>query len=677
LAGVLLYAAASTAWHLGVFGVVGGHTARAAAHPLFFLAYACYAVALARLVKRQGVDPVDGRAAFIDALIIALTLLPAVANLADRAVVVAYAAVFLVFVTLGLRVVLVGIRSRSVAALLLGWLGCEALGNLVSASGRAHSLLWGAAQAALIALAVHPAVADLASPSPRPPTRWRLGVLLGALVAPVAVNAAVHWPVSGDTAAFLADSVAVFALVVFRLRLATGDLSEQRRLSRELLDTSEALRNIALHDPLTGAPNRALLFDRMEQALSATNADGGTVALLLLDLDGFKVVNDTMGHDAGDALLRRVAQRLQACVRPSDVVARLGGDEFAILIEDATPASAAGLASVVVKAVAETTAVDDRVVRTRASAGLYLAEPGADVAVALRNADIAMYAAKERGGDRFEVFEAGLYEAFVARHRLEVELREATSKGELLVYYQPVIRLADGGVDGVEALVRWQHPKLGLVSPAQFMPLAEETGMILEIGRWVLAEACRQLREWQVAGVVGRDFTMAVNLSRRQLLDPAIVAEVGEVVAGAGVCPKTVVVEVTETALMSDTDLLAGRLRDLAALGLTVAMDDFGTGYSSLEQLRRLPIDILKIDMAFVQGIDRGPEDFALATAIVKLAASLGKQTLAEGVETPAQLAHLRALRAGKAQGYLFAKPTDADTAARFIQQGAPTTLPA
>ncbi|MGH9035328.1 MAG: putative bifunctional diguanylate cyclase/phosphodiesterase [Acidimicrobiia bacterium] len=444
------------------------------------------------------------------------------------------------------------------------------------------------------------------------------------------------------------------------------DISERKDLEAELI-------NQALHDPLTGLANRTLLLDRLAHALARSGRSGSPTTVLFLDLDGFKTVNDSLGHSVGDKLLMAVAQRLGGCLRPADTIARLGGDEFAVLLEDTATEAATAIAERLGRGLATPFDVGAREILARASIGLATGAPGQRAAdELLRDADLAMYMAKREGKGGHAVFEAAMHTAALERLELEADLRRALAAGEIVVYYQPIVRLADASLVGMEALVRWNRPGHGLVPPAGFIPAAEETGLILEIGRWVLEEACRQVGAWQADHPTSPPLQLSVNLSARQLQDSGLVGEVEEALRQSGLEPNRLVLEITESMLMKEPETAAERLRTLKGLGIRLAIDDFGTGYSSLNYLRRFPVDVLKIDKAFVGAIAGGPEDAALAHAIVRLAITLGLGTVAEGIETEEQLADLRRLGCELGQGYLFACPLPADAMAELIRTAGP-----
>ena len=444
--------------------------------------------------------------------------------------------------------------------------------------------------------------------------------------------------------------------------LNTRDVTERKRLEDELVHR-------ALHDPLTGLANRTLLRDRVEQALARTgrgDGDARGVAALLVDLDDFKKVNDSLGHGAGDALLVTVSRRMLAATRGCDTVARLGGDEFAVLLEGmADPADATRVADRILQAMRAPVRLDGKEVLVGTSIGIALATPGEGVDELLRNADVALYQAKARGKHRHATFAPAMHAAALARLDLETDLHAALAREELRLVYQPIVDLATGRIAGAEALVRWTHPTRGAISPAELIPVAESTGAIVALGRWVLRAACRQVAEWDARAAaagerpVGAPLHIAVNLSTRQLQDPALVDDVAAALTEFGLAPRRLVLEITESAMMHDTDLALTRLGALKALGVRLAVDDFGTGYSSLGYLRRFPVDVLKIDRTFVDALSRTGET-AIVRAILRMGDALGLRTVAEGIEEEGQLAQLRALGCAMGQGYLFARPVGA-----------------
>jgi diguanylate cyclase (GGDEF)-like protein len=435
--------------------------------------------------------------------------------------------------------------------------------------------------------------------------------------------------------------------------------------------TVNAMAHQALHDGLTGLPNRALFLDRLEHALARAMRAGGEVAVLFLDLDRFKTVNDSLGHAAGDQLLQTVAGRIAGCMRAADTAARLGGDEFAVLLEDLTSHhEAVRVAERILAALDEPIPVAGREVFVGTSIGVATGASGAEDL--LRDADVAMYRAKAQGKGRYAIFEPGMQAEVLERLELEGDLTRALAAdggagpaGALEVFYQPIVVLATGELAGHEALVRWRHPTRGLLPPAAFVPVAEETGLIAPIGRFVLREACRQAAAWQVHGA---GLTMNVNLSGRQLEDPELVDLVTQLLRDTRLPPRSLVLEITETVLMQDTRTTIDRLRALRALGVRLALDDFGTGYSSLRYLNRFPLDVIKMAKPFVDGLGEREEDPALARAIVDLGANLGLEIVAEGIEGSAQLAQLRRLGCPLGQGYWFARPMPAPAAEAHLE---------
>jgi diguanylate cyclase (GGDEF)-like protein len=389
---------------------------------------------------------------------------------------------------------------------------------------------------------------------------------------------------------------------------------------------------------------------------------------VFLDLDDFKAVNDSLGHAAGDGLLIAVAGRIRATVRDADTAARMGGDEFAILLEDASDVLAArATAARILDAIRTPFRLLDRDVAVHASAGIAMyASPEQSADELLRNADISMYSAKTQGKDRLVVYEPSVHDATIGLLQLKTDLQFALARDEFALVYQPLVDLDTTEIRGVEALLRWRHPRRGLVGPTEFVPIAEETGLIVPIGRWVLEQACLQAREWRDARG-GRGLEMSVNLSGRQIEDPGLVADVRRALDDAGLDPQMLTLEITESVLMRDAEQTIDALRRLREVGVRLAIDDFGTGYSSLSYLRRLPVDILKIDRSFVAVVDSGPDEAALVRSIVSLGASLRLETVAEGIEQPQQLAQLRSLGTRLGQGYYFAKPLPAEAVERLF----------
>ncbi|MBV9933349.1 MAG: EAL domain-containing protein [Actinobacteria bacterium] len=427
----------------------------------------------------------------------------------------------------------------------------------------------------------------------------------------------------------------------------------------------------ALHDSLTHLANRKLFQDRVSHALARMQRRPEHLAILFIDLDGFKNVNDTLGHAAGDHVLEIMAERVRACIRPGDTAARLGGDEFAILLEDIKgEGEAQAVADRLLSALLVPFTIRGKELTIGASIGIALNWRGDTTEDLLRNADVAMYTAKENGRGHHAIFEAGMHVAVVDRLELERDLFRAADNNELVLNYQPLIALNTGRLAGVEALVRWDHPERGLLQPGQFIEAAESTGAIVPIGAWVLREACHQARRWRDR-LRGQPFTMSVNVSARQLFQADIVATVQQALTESGLEPKCLILELTESVMTEDTTATISRLGALKALGVQLAIDDFGTGYSSLSSLRHLPFDILKIDKLFIDGITGTPAESSFARAILKLARTLDLETVAEGVEDPAQVESLRELHCELGQGFHFARPLGVDGIDALLQVAA------
>ena len=445
------------------------------------------------------------------------------------------------------------------------------------------------------------------------------------------------------------------------------DITERKLLENELAHQ-------AFHDVLTGLANRALFRDRVEHALARASRAGttGSVGVLFLDLDDFKTINDSLGHAAGDHVLVEVGQRILSCLRPGDTAARLGGDEFAVLLEDVSPQEATIVADRMRGVLAERLVVQRKELSLRASVGIALARPHDGAEDLLRNADVAMYAAKGHGKSRYEIFDPSMHSAAMERLELEADLDRAAERDELFLHYQPIVSLVDGRIAGLEALARWRHPRRGLLSPAAFIPLAEDSGLIVAVGKWVLRTACIQAAEWRRRFPVHDSLSISVNLSVKQLRDPGLVDDVAAALAEARLDPAALVLEITESVLMQDAEEALRRLEEVKALGVRIAIDDFGTGYSSLSYLRRLPVNILKIDRSFVEGLARDAEDSALAKAIVQMARTLALETVAEGIERPEQLLRLKALGCDLGQGFLLSPPASGESIAEML--GEPLT---
>jgi diguanylate cyclase (GGDEF)-like protein len=439
---------------------------------------------------------------------------------------------------------------------------------------------------------------------------------------------------------------------------------------------AEALTNQALHDPLTRLPNRSLFLDRLEQAVSRVERTGGAVAVLFLDLDGFKDINDSLGHDVGDNVLVAVSERLRAVLRPTDTVARFGGDEFTVLCEAfRTVEVVLEVADRVAQAVSEPLDLAPRgATVVTASIGIAFARGTVRPESLLRDADAAMYRAKAKGRARYEIFDATMHQQATRRLELTNALRRAVDEEEFRLVYQPQVALPGGRIVGAEALVRWAHPERGLIAPGEFIPVAEESQLVVGIGSWVLEEACRQVALWRDASLVEDRFKICVNVSARQLAGPELAELIARVLAETGLEAPRLCVEITETLIMGEADFYLEALLGLKALGVTLAIDDFGVGYSSLAYLRRFPIDVLKIDKSFVDGLGGDdPEDRAIVGAVVAMAHALDLIAVAEGVESEEQAGSLERLGCDAAQGYWFARPEPPDTVAELLRRG---TLP-
>jgi len=608
--------------------------------------------------------------------------------IAERLLSMVYVALDVLLLALVVRLAISGgDRTRAFALITAGWLvlvaadsgralllvtGSYDPASPVEAGWLVSYALWGAA-------VLEPSVATLTDPAPPARAglpRTRLAALAGAsLMAPAVLAIQAGRGQRIDVPVIVAGCALLFLLVLVRV---AGLVREVEATVRELRGTEGVLRatlqerealaaqlqHQAFHDDLTNLANRAMFNDRVRHALARARRGSGGIAVLFVDLDDFKVVNDSMGHAAGDRLLQEVAGRLRGCLREPDTIGRLGGDEFAILVEGVDLASVRVLAERVLATLAAPYPVVGGHVTVHASVGVAFDEhaTGDDVQL-LRNADIAMYAAKNRGKGTYEVFQPPMLRSVRDRNDVTAALRGAIERRELVVHYQPIVDLRTWRVGGTEALVRWPRPDRGLVPPDEFIPIAEETGLVVDIDRFVLRESCRQAAAWNAR--LG-PLLLHVNLSAMHLQRDDLADTVGSALRDSGLAPDRLTLEITESVL-AQVEVAVVRLQELKRLGVHLAIDDFGTGYSSLSYLQRMPIDAVKIDKSFVDGVTGGPEESAVARAILALAATLRLDTVAEGVEQAAQARELADLGCRWAQGYHFSRPVAAPEMARLV----------
>jgi len=449
------------------------------------------------------------------------------------------------------------------------------------------------------------------------------------------------------------------AVIVFR------DVSVAQAMALQITHTAE-------HDSLTGLPNRLLLNDRVSQAIRTAGRHGTQIAALFLDLDGFKHINDSLGHSAGDKLLQSVARRLVACVDGSDTVSRQGGDEFIVLLSEVQgPEAAAAMAIKILAAVAEPHSIENHELQITTSIGVSVyPDDGLDAEILIKNADTAMYQAKEHGRHSFQFFKPAMNARAVERQSIEQDLRRALRRNEFELHYQPKVHLKTGKIAGAEALLRWNHPTRGLIAPAQFIPIAEDSGLIVPIGKWVMQEACRQARAWADAGHPA--MTIAVNVSAIEFRHERFLQDLFATLAATRMDPRSLELELTESVLMKQVASTAATMQTLRNSGVRLAIDDFGTGYSSLSYLTKFPIDTLKIDQSFVRQISAGSAGAAIVTAMISMARSLRIRVVAEGVETQAELEVLRTCQCDLAQGYFFSKPVPAAVFVNVLKHSGP-----
>ena len=452
----------------------------------------------------------------------------------------------------------------------------------------------------------------------------------------------------------------------YLIRVYARDISAERRADADRQFAEEQLMYQSLHDPLTGLPNRPFLLDRIDHALSVAKRVGMPIAVLYGDVDNFKLVNESLGHHVGDELLVQVSRRIQDAIRESDslmrprsdTLARIGGDEFVVLCEClTTERGAAAIADRITSALTQPFEVAGERLFVRLSIGIALATDGATAASLIRDADTAMHRAKERGGARYEVFDADIRARVVNRVRRENDLREALESEQLRLYYQPIVAVSDGALVGAEALMRWEHPEHGLLPPSEFIPLAEESGLIVPMGRWAIQRACAQLTQWQAVVGPSTPLHVSVNVSARQLAEDDLAVLIKPILEQGPLSASQLILEVTESILLSDANASVAALGRLDDLGVHLALDDFGTGYSSLSYLRFFPFKVLKLDRSFISGLDHVAADVQIAAAVIEMARALAMTVIAEGVETPEQLECIRRLGTHLAQGYHFAAP--------------------
>jgi diguanylate cyclase (GGDEF)-like protein len=703
-AGVALEASGN--WLEGALALFAGSLPFPSLADAAYLAgYLALALGLVAMVRRP--DAPADVSAWIDALIVAAAAGMVAWNLLlDRyladpalslpALLVSLAYPILDLVLLGVLVHLLLVAGRLNASLVLFAIGVAAnlaadsayfflalerayrVGELVDAGWLTGYLAWGAAS-------LHPAMrsaGEAPAGTQRPPeslSARRLALLAGgALVVPCTAAAAALRGDPLDLAAILLGSSAIYLLVLTRLVLG---LRTQRALAEERTHLAATLAREASHDPLTGLLNRSAFLARLEAALAHARAGGPPVALLYFDLDRLKALNDTLGHPAGDAVLRAVGERLRAGLRGADAIGRLGGDEFAVLAEGPLLAGAEALAARLQALLAEPVRIQGEMVQTGASVGLALARDAVRAEELLRRADLAMYTAKGEGGAAVAVYSPALDAAVRERRALEADLSLAVPHGELLLYYQPIVELASGAITGLEALLRWEHPSRGLLGPDAFLPLAEEAGARDAIETWVLRTAIRQAIAWQRSGILRHPLLLDINVSARALAEPGFRRELSADLAGSGLGPGRIALELTETDLVRDADRVGQTMAALRRAGVRMVIDDFGTAYAAMSYLAEFPVDGIKIDRAFVAALDTDPGPRStLVAAMLALAHALGISAVAEGVETPAQAAALARLGCRYAQGFLYARPLSAAAMTRLLGEGriaVPAALPA
>jgi diguanylate cyclase (GGDEF)-like protein len=574
----------------------------------------------------------------------------------ERLINVAYPAGDLLLIAIGAQLAVRQVRRQApywiVAVALLALLVAD-LGYLYQslygayAEGDPVDFGWWVSYALIVAVLLHPRVGEIAAApqkqTPRLSPRRIIVLSLVTVAAPLTIAARSAAGASLELPALLGGTVVLFGLVVLRLVV----------MARELESSRSLLLHEATHDALTGLSNRTLFSDHVDEALSS----GVPVAVLCLDLDDFKLVNDSLGHPAGDVVLRVVGERLAGLLRSGDAVARLGGDEFAMLISCHEAAAGGSVAQRALAAIRQPISLPGgRTVHSNVSVGVAHSSVESSVEALLRDADIAMYLAKQSGKGHHEVFQPGMRQDMIDRLEMRAELAEALARNEFVLHYQPIVEVATGRPVGLEALLRWDHPRRGRVEPLQFIPLAEETELIVPIGRWVLMEACRRAVELDPRP---DGLEIAVNVSAVQLRDSGLVDDVQQALAASGLAPSRLILELTESSVVSDIDAAAITLCELRTHGVRIALDDFGAGYASLRHLRAFPVDIVKLDRSFV--VSSLENDSTVLSGLIEMAANLGMETVGEGIEEPGQLDMLRAVHCRYAQGFLIARPMPSD----------------
>jgi diguanylate cyclase (GGDEF)-like protein len=682
------------------------------ADALFVAAYLCFVAGLAVLIRaRSGAG--EGLGALIDAAIVTVGvgvlaweyLIGPLGSAAQgptlaRAVSLTYPMLDLALVALAARVFFTrGLRAPAfwlVCGFVVGQLAADAtymVTLLHDSFYYGHPLMvgWLVSFGCLGAAALHPSMRSLSDAPlevPRTNMSWTrlLFLAVAALIVPCVF---LFHGGRGNATELLIATVTLFVLCIGRMAVLFRELDRKatslERREQELHSTVDLLHeserslvHMAHHDALTGLPNRTLFGQRLDNALARADR---SVAVMLLDIDAFKTVNDSLGHTVGDALLVAIAGRLASALRVGDTVARLGGDEFIVLAEGLDEHASTGLALRLLRTLDEPFDVDGRRVFARASLGIAACAGGCADRELVRDADTAMYEAKRKGGHGYEMFSAGMHARTLDRLALECDLRAAELGAAITVHYQPLVDLRDGQIFGLEALLRWRHPERGEVSPEEFIPIAEETGMIVPMGLWVLQEACRQARAWAESHPSASPLGMSVNVSACQLAAPQFVDDVARTLEVSGLDPKLLTIEITETMTMADENDVYECLHRLKHLGVRISLDDFGTGYSSLGHLQRFPIDELKLDRSFVATLGEGSrgtgsEGAGVASATIRLAQSLRIEVVAEGIERGDQLAELQRYSCTRGQGYYFWKPMDADAVSALLEAVDRSALP-